>query len=39
MIPYTFGKGHTGKDKMRERLGDEIYNEVMQVHNCDVNAH
>ncbi len=39
MIPYTFGKGNIGKDKMRERLGDEIYNEVMQVHNCDVNAH
>lgn len=39
MIPYTFGKGNVGKGKMKERLGDKIFAEVMQLHDCDVNAH
>lgn len=39
MVPYTFGNGNVGRDKMRKRLGDEIYNEMMQVHYCDINAH
>lgn len=38
MVPYTFGKSENGRSKMREKLGDEIYNEVMQVHYCDINA-
>lgn len=39
MIPYTFGKGNDGRNKMRNRLGNSIYDEVMQLHDCDVNAH
>jgi len=39
MVPYTFGKRDIGRGKMKQRLGDNIYNEVMQLHDCDIAAH
>lgn len=39
MVPYTFGTSDNGRNKMKKKLGNEIYEEMMQVHYCDINAH
>lgn len=36
MVPYTFGK--KGRDRAKERFGEDFFNEIMSLHECDIRA-
>lgn len=36
MVPYTFGK--RGRERAKERFGEDFFNEIMSLHECDIRA-
>ena len=36
MVPYTFGE--KGREKAKKRFGEEFFNEIMNLNECDIHA-